>query len=178
VKNALVIAACLALVLLSPLVPTPDAAAHDPIARTEPAAGAVLEGTPSAVEVWLIEPLSTQDGAEVRVVHNQSGQRVDAGGTAQDPSDPAHLSVQLRPDLGPGKYVVSWAVVSGGHEETGSFSFAVADQAREENDDLVPIALGTFGAAAGMIVVGTLGYLLRARLGLVKPPPEEGRGSR
>jgi hypothetical protein len=73
--------------------------------------------------------------------------------------------------LGSGKYVVSWVVASGGYEAKGSFAFTVADQSKEENDNLVTIALATFGVAGAATVVGLLGYLLRVRLGLVKPPP-------
>jgi hypothetical protein len=88
--------------------------------------------------------------------------------------------VQLRPDLGPGKYVVSWAVAEDGREDRGSYSFTVGDSSNERNDDLVTIALATFGAAGAAMVVGLLGYLGRARLGLVKapPPPEQEHSTR
>lgn len=46
-----------------------------------------------------------------------------------------------------------------------------ADSSSGRNDNLVEIALITFGAAAGAMAVLSLGYLLRVRLGLVKPPP-------
>lgn len=62
----------------------------------------------------------------------------------------------------------------------GSFSFAAVNPSTEDNDDRVTIALATFGVAAAAVVVGLLGYLLRVRLGLVKPPPppKEAHGSR
>jgi hypothetical protein len=61
----------------------------------------------------------------------------------------------------------------------GSFSFAAVNPSTEDNDDRVTIALATFGVAAAAVVVGLLGYLVRVRLGLVKPPPppEEPHGS-
>ena len=61
----------------------------------------------------------------------------------------------------------------------GSSSFAAVNPSTEDNDDRVTIALATFGVAAAAVVVGLLGYLLRVRLGLVKPPPppEEPHGS-
>jgi methionine-rich copper-binding protein CopC len=154
------------------LVLASGVAAQDPYERTEPAAGAVLDRAPSRVEVWLEEPPAVAGEAELRVVHNQSGTRVDLGGEPLDPSEPRHLKVLLRPDLGPGKYVVSWAVSGSDNGEIGgSFSFTIADSAQEENDDLVPIALATFGAAAAAAVVGLLAYVLRVQLGLVSPPP-------
>jgi hypothetical protein len=56
----------------------------------------------------------------------------------------------------------------------------VGDSSNERNDDLVTIALATFGAAGAAMVVGLLGYLGRARLGLVKapPPPEQEHSTR
>jgi methionine-rich copper-binding protein CopC len=56
---------------------------------------------------------------------------------------------------------------------------AAANPPTGDNDDRVTVALATFGAAAAAVVVGLLAYLLRVRLGLVKPPPppEEPHGS-
>ena len=64
-------------------------------------------------------------------------------------------------------------------EAEGSFSVAAVNPSTEDNDDRVTIALATFGVAAAAVVVGLLGYLVRVRLGLVKPPPppEEPHGS-
>lgn len=47
------------------------------------------------------------------------------------------------------------------------------DNPAEENDDRVPVELATFGAAVTVVVVLSAGYLLRRRLGLVKPPPAQ-----
>jgi methionine-rich copper-binding protein CopC len=155
-------------------------AAQGAVARAEPAAGAVLDKPPSGVELWLEEPPSAPGDAQVQVVHNQSGRRVDLGGPAWDAGEPGHLKVQLRPDLGPGKYVVSWAMAEGGREDTGSYSFTVSEPSNGSNDDLVTIALATFGAAGAAVVVGLVAYVLRVRFGLVKapPPPEEGHSTR
>jgi hypothetical protein len=61
----------------------------------------------------------------------------------------------------------------------GRVPFAVVNPAAADNDDRVTVALATFGVAAAAVVVGLLGYLVRVRLGLVKPPPppEEPHGS-
>jgi methionine-rich copper-binding protein CopC len=179
VRNGLIVVGALVAGTLWALTSVPGVAAQNPIERTEPAAGAVLESPPSTVEVWLQEPLSTGAKADLQVVQSQSGARVDMAAASLDESDPTHLKVPLPRDLGSGRYVVSWAILSGGYVTEGSFSFTLVSPSPQDNDDRVTIALGTFGAAAAAVVVGLLGYLLRLRLGLVKPPPppEERHGS-
>lgn len=178
-RNGLIIVAALAVGAVSSLMFVSAVAAQNPIKRTEPVAGAVLESPPSNVEVWLEDPLSTEAKAELQVVHSQSGTRVDLAAASLDKGDPTHLRVPLPRDLASGKYVVSWAVLSGGYETEGSFSFTVLSPSTGNNDDRVTIALATIGVAAAAVVVGVLGYLLRVWLGLVKPPPppEEPHGS-
>ena len=57
------------------------------------------------------------------------------------------------------------------NQSGSNWSSTIADAAREENDDLVPMALATLGVAVAAMVVGLAAYLLRVRLGLVQPPP-------
>jgi len=174
VRKRALVAMAMVVASLGAWIVAAGVAAQPLVERTEPAAGAVLERPPSSVDVWLEAPLSDGDEAELRVVHNQSGQRVDMGGGRLDPAEPAHLRVLLRPDLDPGKYVASWEVLSPNEEAKGSFSFTVADVSSQGNGDLVRVALATFGVAAGAMGVVFLGFLLRVRLGLVKPPPPPG----
>ena len=61
-----------------------------------------------------------------------------------------------------------------GEGVVGSYSFSV-DDAAGEDDDRVPVALATFGAAVAAVLVLSAGYLLRRRLGLIKPPPTQDR---
>jgi methionine-rich copper-binding protein CopC len=181
VRNALLSALSLAMLFLFSVGLASGVAAQEAVASAEPAAGAVLNRAPSRVELWLEQPPSAQGDAEVRVVHNESGRRVDVGGAAWDAADPGHLRVQLAPDLGPGKYMVSLVVAENGREYSGSYSFTVGESSSQSNDHLVTIALATFGAAGAAVVVGLLAYLLRVRLGLVKappPPPDEGHNTR
>lgn len=42
----------------------------------------------------------------------------------------------------------------------------------EGGDNRVAVEIYTAVTAAGVVVVGLLGYLLRRRLGLIKPPPD------
>lgn len=81
---------------------------------------------------------------------------------------------------GSGAGIATWSVpAAGGEGHSDRLSPAEVQAAREENDDLVPIALATFGVAAATMVAGLLAYLVRVRLGLVKPPPppEERHGA-
>jgi hypothetical protein len=73
----------------------------------------------------------------------------------------------------------AWVVASGVAEANDSLSFSAAQVSSQGNDDLVAVALITFGVAVGAMAVMSLGYLLRVRLGLVKPPPppDEQHGS-
>lgn len=179
-RNGLLAGVSLAVLLLFSPGLMPAVAAQEAVARAEPPAGAVLARAPSRVDLWLEEPPSAPGDAEVRVVHNESGERADLSAATWDVADPGHLKVQLRPDLGPGKYVVSWVVAEAGREHGGSYSFTVSASSNETNDDLVTIALATFGAAGAAAALGTAGFLARMRLGLVKapPPPDEGHGTR
>jgi methionine-rich copper-binding protein CopC len=177
-RNVLLAAASLAMLLLLSPVLASAVAAQEAVARAEPPVGAVLDRPPSRVELWLEKPPSAPGDVEVRVIHDQSGQRVDLGREAWDASDPGHLEVPLGPDLGPGKYVVSWVVAEDGREYSGTYSFTVGASADEGNDNLVTMALATFGAAGAAVVLGLAAYLVRVRLGLVKAPPGEGDSTR
>ena len=180
VRSFLLAGVSLAMLLLFSPASALLAAAQEGVMRAEPPAGAVLDSAPSRVDLWLAEPPSTAGDAEVRVVHTQSGQRVDLGGAAWDAADASHLKLELRPDVGPGKYVVSWIIAEDGRQERGTYSFTVGDSSSGSNDDLVTIALATFGAAGAAVVVGLVAYFLRVRLGLAKAPPpsDEGHNTR
>ena len=103
---------------------------------------------------WLIV-----GGAVVAVVVTSSVLTVGVGAQRLTaPTEPAHGEALLQPDLGP-------------ESSERSLRSARAEPAAEENDDLVPVALATFGVAAAAMGVGALAYLVRLRLGLVKPPP-------
>ena len=164
----------LAAVLLAVVVPLFTAFAHTPPERTEPEAGAVLERPPTAVDVWFGADLDRSKPAELRVVHNPSGRRIDRGGEDPlDPQDADHVRVALEPDLAPGRYVVSWEATGvDGHPVRGGYSFSVAEPERAR-DDQVPLMLAVFGAAAFVVSVGTVGYVLRRLLGLVEGPPTQ-----
>lgn len=170
----------LATALVSAFLPFPIAQAHTPPERTNPEAGAVLDQPPTSVDIWFPLELDASKPAQLRVVHNQSGRRVDQG--ADDPLDPAdrtHMRVLLEPDLAPGRYVVSWDAtgVDGHPAYPRNFSFTIVEL-EPENRDRIPLMLAVFGTAAFAVSMGTVGYLLRRQLGLVAPPPERPPGER
>ncbi len=61
-----------------------------------------------------------------------------------------------------------------GESVVGSHAFSV-DNSADEDDDRVLVSLATFGAAVMVVLVLSAGYLLRRRLGLIKPPPTQDR---
>lgn len=86
-------------------------------------------------------------------------------------TDSAARPVLLSPSAGTG---------AGADNQAGAAAFEAAQPASEENDDLVTVALATFGVAVAAAAVGLVAYLVRVRLGLVAPPPpppEKGHGS-
>lgn len=140
----------------------------------EPLPGAHLEEPPRRVDIWFDVPLMASPGAELVVTNEASGARVDRQGSPLDEADARHLGKVLAAPIDPGRYVVSWrAVTEDGDSVEGSYAFSVGNPG-EEDDDRVLVGLATFGAAATAVVVGSAGYLLRRRLGLVKPPPAQG----
>jgi methionine-rich copper-binding protein CopC len=154
--------------------PSP-AFAHTPPERTAPEADAVLDRPPATVEIWFVADLDASEPAELTVIHNPSGQRVDQGGDEPlDPGDPSHMRVTLQPNPAPGRYVVSWEATGiDTHPTMGSYSFTVAGPPGSDDDDRVVVMLSVFGAAVFALSVAALGYLLRRLLGLVPPPPEQ-----
>lgn len=115
----------LAVVLLALLALAPQAAfAHADLARSDPAAGTVLDQSPKRVTIWFTEPIEP-GYSDIRVLES-SGGRVDQADSAVDPGDPTALSVSLA-SLPPGIYTVAWRNTSkaDGHGIQGSFAFSV-----------------------------------------------------
>jgi hypothetical protein len=61
---------------------------------------------------------------------------------------------------------------SAAQEHGGETAVAAQEQQTDDDDDLVEVQLVVLGAALFVVVgLGTAGYLLRKRLGLIPPPP-------
>jgi methionine-rich copper-binding protein CopC len=112
----------LAVVVLLSLVSA--AAAHGVLERSEPRGGSVLKSAPAQVRLRFtgaIEPAYSR----VRVLDG-GGRPVDLGDSSVDPDTRTVLRVSL-PALPPGRYRVSWRVLSvDSHVTQGDFTFRIA----------------------------------------------------
>lgn len=106
---------------------TGSVSAHAEPERAEPAINGVVPVAPDKVEIWFDEEVRTE-GTTIQVI-GPGGIQVDLGDAAVDLQDPnrEHVTVSLRPNLGPGAYTVQWASVSGadGDEARGGYLFTV-----------------------------------------------------
>jgi methionine-rich copper-binding protein CopC len=99
------------------------ASAHAFLDHAMPPVGATLAASPPILRLFFteqIEPLFS--GAEVATA---AGSPIKIGPTVVDPANPAALLVPL-PRLAPGRYRVSWHVVSvDTHRTEGSYEFTI-----------------------------------------------------
>jgi len=113
-----------ALMLLAVLALASAAAAHGVLERTEPRGGSTVKSAPAQVRLQFtgaIEPAYSQ----VHVMDG-GGRRVDLGDSRVDPDNRALLRVSL-PALPPGRYKVTWRVLSvDSHVTEGDFTFRIA----------------------------------------------------
>ena len=101
-----------------------DLRAHAGLRMSDPAAGAALGDTPTAIRLWFSEkPEPTL--SDIRVV-NAGGVPYHVGRPDVAADDPASLSIRVRP-LITGVYTVNWRIVSAvdGHASAGSYAFGV-----------------------------------------------------
>ncbi|MGH8852328.1 MAG: copper resistance CopC family protein [Casimicrobiaceae bacterium] len=113
----LLLAACAA-------VFAPLAAGHAFLDHAEPAVGSTVHAPPAEVKLWFTQELEPAfSGVQVS---DSTGKRVDQGDARVDGNDATLLTVSVHA-LGPGRYRVSWRVVSvDTHATEGDFSFDVA----------------------------------------------------
>lgn len=140
---ALLLGAGLVLVVASP------ASAHATLVQTDPAPGAVLQRSPSAVTLRFDGPVSAVLGA-VRV-YDRQGSRVDTGGT-----DVQGALVRLRlPRLVNGSYVVTWRVTSADtHPVAGAFTFQIGTASNASGPAARRLAARLLGEQGGDPLVG------------------------
>ncbi|HKW80394.1 MAG TPA: copper resistance CopC family protein [Casimicrobiaceae bacterium] len=100
------------------------AGAHAFLDHASPAVGSTVHATPTRVRLWFTQEL--ESAFSTLQVSNASGQRVDKADVQLDPADATLLSVSL-PPLAPGRYRVTWRVLSvDTHATEGDFTFDVA----------------------------------------------------
>ena len=102
----------------------PPVAAHALLARADPPINAALRESPSAVSVFMTEPLQ-RDYSSVRVL-DSSGERRDIGDTEFSEANATQMRVNVL-RLPPGVYTVVWRTLSqvDGHTWNGSYVFSV-----------------------------------------------------
>ncbi|CAN5125975.1 copper resistance protein CopC [soil metagenome] len=111
-----------ALVLLAPLSGT--AGAHAMLEGGSLTDGQVVDVAPEELFLAFNEDVQvTRSGLRV---YDPEGQRVDVGGTVQDPADRSLVRVAVQEGLDEGTYAVTYRVVSAdGHPVSGAFVFSV-----------------------------------------------------
>ncbi len=124
VHRAALAAFAMAAVLAGPLAR--EASGHAGLIRADPAVGAALGATPTAVRLTFserVEPALSQ----VRVL-DRRGAAQQNGSPGAVPGEPAALQVALR-TLPRGVYTVTWRSLSAvdGHATSGSFAFGVGE---------------------------------------------------
>lgn len=121
---ALALLAALVLVLLAA---TP-AAAHASLEGGSVTDGQVLETAPEELFLDFNEDVvAPRSGLRV---YDDAGERVDEGGTTQDPGDPDVVRTRLADGLDDGSYVVTFRVTSAdGHPISGALLFSVGEEA-------------------------------------------------
>ena len=152
--------AALPLALMLLLGTAMAARAHAVLLRSDPPDGAVLKTAPEQVRLWFSEP--PEPGFVTVRVLSESGAPVGASGPQVDPDDPTSVAVMLDP-VDPGRYSVSWRVLSraDGHVSAGTFTIAIGVQQAglpplpEQATSQTPLeaatrALGYLGLAALM----------------------------
>ncbi len=103
--------------------PAGSAWAHAHLERASPAVGSQVPTAPAELRLWFSE--AVEPAFSVITVTGPDGKPVPTAAAAVDPKDGAQLFVKL-PALAPGKYTVTWHVVSvDTHRTEGTFSFQV-----------------------------------------------------
>ncbi|PRG10171.1 copper resistance protein CopC [Burkholderia multivorans] len=97
--------------------------AHAHVAKSDPAANAVLAAAPAAVTIDFTETL--EPAFSSIVVVDDGGKTVSDGRARVDAGDRKRMTVPLSA-LGAGAYTVKWvAVATDGHRTQGSYAFSV-----------------------------------------------------
>jgi copper resistance protein C len=110
--------------LASALVFVPLAAAHAFLDHAIPGVASTVHEPPAQLKLWFSERLE-REFSTVEVL-DRSDQRIDKGDPQVDSADPTLLRISL-PRLAPGRYRVTWRVLSvDTHVAKGQFTFDVA----------------------------------------------------
>ncbi|SRR5579872_1193148 len=112
-----------AFVLAALLITPAPLWAHAFLDHSDPAVGSTVPASPAVLHLWFTQEL--EPAFSWVTVTDGSGASVNDGNAAIDPSNPAELTVKLKP-LPTGSYTVKWHVLSvDTHTTEGDFSFQV-----------------------------------------------------
>jgi methionine-rich copper-binding protein CopC len=101
-----------------------SAGAHAFLDHAAPAVGSTVHAPPSQVRLWFTQKL--EPAFSTAQVSDSTGKHVDRADARVDDSDPTVLTVSV-PQLAPGRYRVSWRVLSvDTHVTEGDYSFDVS----------------------------------------------------
>ena len=137
--------------LIAALLTSGIVLAHADVARSNPAANAVLDQAPSQVTIEFTEPVEPRL-SRIDVLYDD-GTDADNNDTTRNSADPKVLHVSLK-DSRVGTYIVSWRALSevDGHVTSGSFVFSVGQ----------PIDPAKRGAQSSGAVTSPLDMIARA----------------
>ncbi len=114
----------LALVLVAAL-PAPAAGAHAFLDHADPAVGATIATSPTAIRLFFTESIEPKFSRIA--VSSADGSPVKAGAVTTAQGDSSELDLALPTALSPGRYKVTWRVVGADtHHTEGTFSFEVS----------------------------------------------------
>src|SRR5215207_9231222 len=84
------------------------ASAHSRPVRFDPPASAVLTTSPAKVDIWLTNELRRDPNWTFVHVTDAAGARVDTGADITLSADRRQMTIDLKPNLPPGRYLVNW----------------------------------------------------------------------
>src|SRR6266487_2176031 len=120
------VASLVALAALAITLPA-GAFAHARYDHSTPSPGQVVSTSPPLVDIFTAQDMRRTPGADEITVTGPNNERVDTGNSVVDDANRRHLSVGLKPNLPPGRYVVSFKTLSDedGEADQGQFAFYV-----------------------------------------------------
>jgi copper resistance protein C len=111
------------LICVALLISVSSARANAFLDHAEPAVGSTVDVPPKEIKIWFTEEL--QPALSQIQLFDRHGKSVTQEHATVDPADPLLLSLPV-PAMRPGKYRVSWRVMSvDSHVTVGTFFFAI-----------------------------------------------------
>ena len=104
--------------------PSP-ASAHAELLKSDPASGALLDTSPTQIQLFLSESVSL-DFSQVQL-YDRTRAEMQLGALGRANNDPNSISVPILQTLQPGIYTVAWRALSStdGHLTAGLYAFRV-----------------------------------------------------